>query len=130
MTAQKNLFDAYTTWEQMTQAESVAIQSNDWLRVAECQQTKLGLQKRIIALTETAQAECIETGLGTKNFECELRPVINHLMAMESQNAELLSARRQAADVEKLDLDQASQNLRRVQKSYSPPTAAVWNTYS
>ena len=108
----------------------MAIQSGDWTRVAECQKSKQTLQKQIIHLTESAQAECIETGLDSKNFERDLRPIINNLMAMEIRNSELIALRRQAADVEKLDLDQASQNLRRVHKSYSRPTAAVWNSYS
>lgn len=130
MIAKKSLFDAYNSWEQLTQTEGAAIQSGDWARVAECQQAKQGLQKQIIHLTESAQAECIETGLDSKNFERDLRPIINKLISMESRNSELLAIRRQAADLEKLDLEQASNNLRRVQKSYSPATAAVWNSYS
>ena len=130
MIAKKSLFDAYNSWEQLTQTEGAAIQSGDWARVAECQQAKQGLQKQIIHLTESAQAECIETGLDSKNFERDLRPIINKLISMESRNSELLAIRRQAADIEKLDLEQASNNLRRVQKSYSPATAAVWNSYS
>ena len=130
MIAKKSLFDAYNSWEQLTQAEGAAIQSGDWARVAECQQAKQGLQKQIIQLTESAQAECIETGLDSKNFERDLRPIINNLISMESRNSELIAIRRHEADVEKLDLDQAAQNLRRVQKSYSPPATAVWNSYS
>ena len=130
MIAKKSLFDAYNSWEQLTQAEGAAIQSADWARVAECQQTKQSLKKQIIQLTESAQAECIEAGLDSKNFERDLRPIINNLISMESRNSELIAIRRHAADVEKLDLDQAAQNLRRVQKSYSPPASAVWNSYS
>ncbi len=130
MIAKKSLFDAYNSWEELTQAESAAIQSGDWSRVAECQQTKMGLQKRIINLTESAQAECVEAGQGDNTFERDLRPIINNLIALESRNSEMIAIRRAAADVEKLDLDQATQNLRRVHKSYSPPTAAVWNSYS
>ena len=130
MIAKQSLFDAYNSWEELTRAECAAIQSGDWSRVAECQQSKQGLQKRIINLTESAQAECIEAGQDGKTFERDLRPIINKLIALESQNSELIAIRRAAADVEKLDLDHASQNLRRVHKSYSPPTAAVWNSYS
>lgn len=130
MIAKKSLFAAYNSWEQLTQAEGAAIQSGDWACVAECQQAKQGLQKQIIHLTESAQAECIETGLDTKIFERDLRPIINNLISLESRNSELIAIRRHAADLEKLDLDQAAQNLRRVQKSYSPATAAVWNSYS
>lgn len=130
MIAKKNLFEAYDTWEQLTQTESAAIKASDWARVTESQQSKQVLQKKIIALTESAQAECIETGLDSTHFERDLRPIINNLILMESHNAELIAVKRQAADVEKLDLDHASNNLRRLQKSYSPPTAAVWNSYS
>lgn len=130
MIAQKSLFEAYEAWEHLTQSEGAAIRAGDWARVADCQQSKQVLQKQIVSLTESAQAECIGTGLDAKNFERDLRPIINKLISMESLNAELLATKRQAADVEKLDLDQASNNLRRVQKSYSPPTPPVWNSYS
>ena len=83
MIAKKSLFDAYNSWEQLTQAEGAAIQSGDWARVAECQQTKQGLQKQIIQLTESAQAECIETGLDSKNFERDLRPELRPLLGIE-----------------------------------------------
>jgi hypothetical protein len=130
MIAKKSLFDAYDNWEQLTKAESAAIQRGDWTRVAECQAEKKILQKRIIALTESAQAECIETGLDAKNFERDLRPIINNLISMETRNAELIAIRKHDAEVQRIDLDNAANNLRRVQKSYSPATAPVWNSYS
>jgi len=130
MIAKKNLVEAYQTWEQLTQAEGAAIQSDDWSRVQQCQQTKKGLQKQIIHLTEAAQAECIEAGVDQKSLERELRRIINSLITLESRNSELLAGRRVVAEVAKADLDQAAHNLRRVQKSYAPPTAALWNSYS
>ncbi len=130
MIAKKSLFNAYSDWEQLTQSEREAIQAGDWPRVAQCQAEKQKLQKQIIALTESAQAECIETGSDAKLFERDLRPVINNLISMETRNSELIAIRRHAAEVERIELDNASNNLRRVQKSYSPPTAPVWNSYS
>jgi hypothetical protein len=130
MIAQKNLVEAYQTWEQLTQAEGAAIQSDDWSRVQQCQQTKQDLQRQIIHLTEAAQAECIDAGVDQKGLEREVRRIINHLIALESRNSELLAGRRGAAEAAKADLDQAAHNLRRVQKSYAPPTAALWNSYS
>lgn len=130
MIAQKNLVEAYQTWEQLTQAEGAAIQSDDWSRVQQCQQTKQGLQRKIIHLTEAAQAECIDAGVDQKSLEREVRRIINHLISLESRNSELLAGRRDAAEAAKADLDQAAHNLRRVQKSYAPPTAALWNSYS
>ena len=87
MIAKKKLFEAYETWSQLTQAESTAIKLSDWARVAECQNSKQVLQKQIISLTESAQAERIETGLDSTNFERDLRPIINNLISMESRNA-------------------------------------------
>lgn len=130
MIAKKKLVNAYQTWEQLTEAEGAAIRSDDWPRVSECQRTKQGLQKQIIHLTEAAQAECIEIGVDRKTLEHDLRQIINSLIALESRNAEHLAQRRAAAELAKADLDQASNNLRRVQKSYAPPTAALWNSYS
>lgn len=130
MSAKKNLVEAYNTWEKLTQTEGVAIEHENWPQVSECQQTKQGLQRKIIHLTEAAQAECIAGGQDQKTLEHEVRRIINTLIALESRNAELLAGRKQAAEVRRLELDQASQNLRRVQKSYSPPTGASWNSYS
>jgi hypothetical protein len=130
MSARKNLVEAYTSWEQLTQAESVAIARDDWSKVSELHQTKQGLQRQIIHLTEAAQAECVAQGQDPRILEGELRRIINGLIALESNNANLVAGRKQAAEVRRLELDQAAQNLRRIQKSYSPPAGALWNSYS
>lgn len=130
MSAKKNLVEAYSSWETITHAEGAAIEQEDWSKVTECQQTKQGLQKKIIHLTEAAQAECIEFGQDQKTLEREVRRIINTLITLESRNAELLAGRKQAAEAQRLELNKTSQNLRRVQKSYSPPSGAIWNSYS
>ncbi len=130
MIAKQHLVAAYYSWEQLTQAEGAAIQSDDWSRVSECQHTKQGLQKKIIHLTEAAQFECVAAGLDSKQLERYLRRIINGLITLESRNSELLADRRQIAEIEKAHLDQSARNLRRVQKSYSPPADALWNSYS
>lgn len=130
MVAKQYLVAAYESWEQLTRAEGAAIAGDDWARVQECQHTKLGLQKKIIHLTEAAQAECIEAGHDTKMFERDMRHIINGLITLESRNAALLSQRRAAADAAKAELDQSASNLRRVQKSYAAPAAELWNSYS
>jgi len=130
MKAKKHLVAAYTTWEELTRAEGLAIANAEWARVSECQHSKQGLQKDIIHLTEAAQAECIAAGQDTNVFERDLRGIINTLIALESRNSELLAQRRSAAEVARTELDQVAHNLRRVQKSYSPPTHALWDSYS
>lgn len=130
MSAKRNLVDAYGTWEELTRSEGAAIQNEDWPRVTECQRSKRCLQKEIIQLTESAQAECRVAGGDLTHLEHDLRPIINALIALETRNAELLASRRGASEARRLHLDQAAHNLRRVHKSYAAPAEAVWNSYS
>ena len=130
MSAKSNLEDAYGVWEQLTRSEGAAIQNEDWSRVTECQRSKQDLQKEIIQLTEFAQAECRVAGGDPRHLEQDMRPIINSLIALETRNAELLASRRRATEARRLHLDQAVHNLRRVQKSYTTPVNAVWNSYS
>lgn len=130
MSANQNLLNAYGSWEQFTQSEGAAIARADWPGVSECQKNKQELQRQIIHLTDAARAESVEAGLDTKRFETDLRQIVNRLIAMESRNSELISERRQSAELQRAELDQTSRNLRRMQKSYTQPSTAVWQSYS
>ena len=130
MSARKNLVAAYSSWEQMTLREGQAIQESDWLRVSQCQRTKHELQKRIVRLTEAANAECLQAGLKLEDFERSQRQIINGLIMLETHNAELLAGRRQEAESQKAEMDHSWRNLRRVKKSYVQPSVAAWNSYS
>lgn len=130
MNAKKHLVDAYSSWEQLTVDEGNAIQTGDWLRVRECQNSKQGLQKQIIRFTEAAQGEYLAAGQDVKGLDADIRPIINALIALESRNSGWVAGRQQAAERQRLDLDQATQNLRRVHKSYTTPSQAVWHSYS
>lgn len=130
MIAKNNLVEAYHSWEQLTQAEDTAIQSDDWPRVSRYQQSKQGLQRQIIHLTEAAQAECIEAGHDFKNLRARHAPDHQWLDRARESERQLISTRRASAEIVMADLDQAAHNLRRVQKSYSAPPDALWNSYS
>lgn len=130
MIAQQDLIDAYAAWEQWTQREGAAIEAGNWRRVSECQQTKLDLQGRIIQLTDAVNAQCAEAGLDPKNFEPELRRIINDLIALETRNTERLSKRRRSAEAQDLELNGASRQLRQVQKSYVHRAPGAWHSYS
>lgn len=130
MIARQNLVEAYGYWEQWTRREGLAIQEGNWPQATECQKTKQELQSRLIRLTEAAHAECAEAGLDEDELARELRPIINGLIVLETRNAELLSERRRGADSQKIELENVSRNLRRLQKSYVPPSTAAWHSYS
>ena len=130
MSAKQNLLNAYESWDQLTQREGAAITRSDWMGVSECQKNKQELQRQIINLTDAARAESLEAGVETKRFDTDLRQIVNRLIALENSNSELISERRQTAELQRAELDQTSRNLRRMQKSYVQPATAVWQSYS
>lgn len=130
MMAQYDLMEAYAAWEHWTQREGAAIQEGNWRQVNECQQTKVGLQSRIIRLTDALNAKCVELGRNPKDFEPDLRRTINELIALENRNSELLSNHRRVAEAQDLELSTASRQLRRVQESYGQRPSAAWYSYS
>ena len=88
-----------------------------------------GLQKQIIHLTEAAQAECIEIGVDRKTLEHDLRQIINSLIAPESRNAE---HRRNGAPPPNSPKPTSirPRTIYAACKNPTPPTAALWNSYS
>ena len=130
MSARQNLLNAYESWEQLTQREGSAISRSDWPGVTECQKTKQELQRNIIQLTDAARAESIEAGIELKRFDNDLRQVVNRLIALENSNSQLLSERRQPAELKRAELENTTRTLRRMQKSYTQPATAHWQSYS
>jgi hypothetical protein len=130
MNAKRQLVQAYESWEHLTRAEGFAIQGQDWTQVAQCQRNKRALQQQIILLTAAARAECLNAGQDPEQLQRDLGATINQLIAQETRNAQHLASCRHTAQRHKLALDQATQNLRRVHKSYTTPSPAVWNCYS
>jgi hypothetical protein len=55
---------------------------------------------------------------------------VTGLIELEWRNNALLNVLYQAAKAEMGELEQAGQNLRRVQRSYAPARAAVWTSFS
>lgn len=130
MTADATLFEAYKDWQKLAEEEGEAIRARDWPRVSDCQKRLSALQSRIIRLTSLAHQEWQQMGLERAAKDRELQKVVLGLIELEKQNSESLAAVKGAAR-EKLDeLDFARQNLKRVQRSYSPAYPAVWNSFS
>ena len=130
MSASKELVDAYSSWEQWTRREGLAIQQSNWLRVSQCQKCKGELQERILRLTEAANAAGAQTALELADCERGLGQIITRLILLETRNAELLADRRQAAESQQAETNNSFRNLRRVQKSYVQPSLAMWHSYS
>ena len=130
MKARTELFAAYAEWRRWTDLEGEAIQAANWSQVRECQDAKQRLQPRIIRHTEHARQECARLGLACADLEREVRGVVGELILLETRNGEAVAGKREAAEMERAELDRSSRNLRRLHHSYGGLRAAGWHSFS
>ena len=112
-------------WLEMTHAESQAIQSGDWAALRNIQSSKSKLRLALSQGVEQWRAEN-PAQAAANPFRAELA----QLLALETQNGNLLVARKHRAQQKKKLLEQALFNLRRVRSSYAKPGRLVLNSYS
>jgi hypothetical protein len=130
MSADTQLQDAYQEWRRLAEAEGEAIRTSNWTAVHDCQAALQQLQPRIIRCTDEAQQEWTRLGADRSSKEKDLRSVVSGLIELEWRNNALLNVLNQAAKAEMGELEQAGQNLRRVQRSYAPARPAAWTSFS
>ncbi len=112
-------------WLEMTHAESQAIQSGDWPALRNIQSAKADLRPPLGRAVEQWRAEN-PAEAAANPFRAE----VTQLLALETQNANLLAARKHRARQKKRLLEQALFNLRRVHSSYTLPARAALNSHS
>jgi hypothetical protein len=116
-------------WLQLTQRESQAIQQADWAELTKLQAAKAALQPPLRAtLADWNNANRIEGR--PDESEMFFRAAVDNLLALETRNIELLTARRQNALERKCLIEQAGRNLRLVRQSYARKPAMAWQVYS
>lgn len=130
MTATENLFAAYLAWRQLADNEGQAIRAGDWTQVQQCQESLRKLQPEILRHTQDARADWQTNESELTEREDQLRRVIGELIELERRNSSWLSEARSAADAEWMALQQTGNTLRQVQRSYAPPRAPVWTSFS
>jgi hypothetical protein len=130
ITADAALLEAYQDWRRLAELEGEAIGARDWTQVADCQNRLAALQPHIDRLTRQVREEWERSGLDRAEKENQLREIISGLIELETQNIAALTAAKQTARQRLDELDGARQNLRRVQRSYSPLRPAMWNSFS
>ncbi|MGA2555093.1 MAG: hypothetical protein ABSG04_02340 [Verrucomicrobiota bacterium] len=117
-------------WQQLTRAESAAIQAAAWPEVRDIQSRKASLRQ---PLTE-AFRQWKSSGPAAAAAAAAHRPVraqVAALLALEAHNARLLALRRERARQKILHLERAAHNLRNLRRSYVPPAPpAACNSYS
>ena len=130
MNADYDLKHSYREWRRLAEAEGEAIRAHNWMLVFDCQSALRQLQPRIIRQTEAARQEWSALGMDAGTKEFELDAIILSLIELETRNNSLINARRRVAQEELSKLEHASLTLRRIQRSYTPPNIAGWNSLS
>jgi len=124
--ANAEILELYQEWKRLTEKEGAAIMASDWVEVRSCQKAKQQLQPKIIQVTDVAK----NAPGGRSEFEAQIRECVNELIQLETRNSEALGKRLEAAEKERSSLEQTSQRLKRVQKSYSGTRESAWDQYS
>jgi hypothetical protein len=112
-------------WLEKTHAESQAIQAGDWAALRTIQAAKAQLRAPL--------GEAVEEWRVNNPAEAAAHPFrseVSQLLALETQNGNILAARKHRAQEKKRLLEQALFNLRRVRSTYVKPARVVLNSYS
>jgi hypothetical protein len=108
--------ELFKEWRALTVAEAEAIQEKDWHRLEDCQNAKAGLT--------------LEIGRRGQQDDRGLRPIIDELIAMESENQRALAAARLGLEAEYALLEQAGRTVRQVSRAYGADSRPTWQSYS
>jgi hypothetical protein len=126
MNANAEILELYQEWKRLTEKEGAAIMASNWAEVRSCQKAKQQLQPKIIHASDA-----VKNAPGARSeFEAQIRECVNELIQLETRNSEALGKRLEAAEKERSALEQTSQRLKRVQKSYSGTRESAWDQYS
>ena len=111
----------YERWALLSAAESEAIRSRDWPLLATCQNEKKALADEIGGWQEAA---------GGKEYRTAFKPLLEQLIALESENVRMLASQRQHLAEEQSKLSQAGRTLQQVHRAYVRDQTLIWNSYS
>jgi len=130
MRAEEALLDAYRKWRRLTLAGARAIGRRNWTFLRASREVIQGLQSQVVQLTREARAEWKQSGADLAAKEKNLRATVSELMELGKCNRALLQSALESARSERLRLEQAGQNLKRLQQSYAIARPAAWTSFS
>jgi len=114
MSAYHRLAALYEEWRLMTESEGDAIRSLAWQRVEHCQRIKAELRGKIVEVLGSAGA-----GLDSAEELCRrTRPVLEHLIELETRNDAWLAVERQKLEREQEELNRSRRAIRQLHGSY------------
>lgn len=129
MRSATNLWDLYEQWKRLTEKEGEAIRTANWLEVRRCQKAKQQLQSGIIKVTDGLKTEC-SNELQNDQLNSQIRRHVNELIQLETRNHSILGQCMAKLQNERGTLEETSNRLKKVRKSYVPSPQPIWNQYS
>jgi len=130
MDAERLLNEAYMEWRHLAEVEGEAIALRNWSMVAASQNALQHLQRQISRLAPMVRADWLNSGAEGAAKERALNAVIRELIGLERRNRTLLEGLYEAACIKREELDQASRNLKQIQRSYNSGRPAAWTSFS
>jgi hypothetical protein len=130
MSAEGALLEAYAEWRRLARAGNKAIRLRRWRFLLECQAAAQKLQPLITRLAREARSEWRQAGADLAAKEKKISRVVLELIEAVESNKSLLQAALEAAKSERQQLEQASLNLKRLQKSYVSVRRPGWTSFS
>lgn len=119
MDPEHQLQHACRQWRRLAEAEGHAIRNGDWSLVLDCQNALRQLQTRIDSLADDARQHWARLGPTGDARRRALHTLALELIETERRNLESLNLRRRSLLAQRDRLDQASRNLRHIQRSYA-----------
>ena len=116
-------------WQGLTQAETQAIEREDWGAVARQQRLKAGLRPEINRLREQQPLKPSAQPASSPE-EQRLRQVLQEVMLLETRNSESLATKRQIRRQELRRLNQAAHHLHGARRAYGRTPQHCWQSYS
>jgi hypothetical protein len=101
-------------WLEKTRAETKAIQASDWAALRTIQSAKAELRRTLGQVVEEWRV-----GNPPEAAANPFRSEVGHLLALETQNGNILAERKRRAQEKKRQLEEALFNLRRVRSTYA-----------
>lgn len=127
MNTRHRIADLLAEWLAHTKAETRAIRTGDWAAFRQSRETKATLQTRLGELVETWRKENpTEATAQPSPFARE----VGELIALQTQNTNILLARRKKLEERRRHLEKARINLRRIHNTYAPAKPVKLNSYS
>lgn len=120
MDSPTDLLSVLAEWRRLTEREAQAILNENWKQVAEQQQRKAQLQEAIACAPNPTGPEAGDN----------LAAIVNQLVLLETNNRDVLTAKRQSRQVELQRVNETQRNLQGVRRTYGEPHSHRWHSYS